>query len=295
MNDSIRLGRIRGIPVGLHWSLFVFAAVVATNLAGFFFPTFAPGLGRGLYLAAGAVAALLLAASILAHEFGHALVARRHGVGTNGITLWLLGGVARLTAEPRTPRHAFDIAVAGPLVSVALAAAAGTSAVVGAVVGLPTIVVATLGYLGIVNLGLALFNMLPALPLDGGRALQAWKWHRNGDREVATVEAAGIGRRIGQGIIGIGMLQLLMGGGNGLWTAALGLFVLVQANGERRRAERVIAARNRPRTTFDPLAFLRTVVGGPIPSAPTPGPAPRRPVAPAEIIVIEPQDVRRTP
>ena len=291
MNDSIRLGRISGIPVGLHWSLLVFGVVVATNLAGFFFPTFAPGASSAVLLAAGAIAAALLSLSILAHEFGHALVARHHGVGTNGITLWMLGGVARLTGEPRTPRHAFDIAVAGPLVSVAIAAAAGLSAVVSAVVGLPTLVVAVLGYLGAVNLGLAVFNMLPALPLDGGRALQAWKWHRNGDREVATVEAAQIGRRVAQGMIGLGMLQLFLGAGNGLWTAALGLFVLWQANGERRRAERIIAARNRPQAAFDPLAFLRMVMQGPATGSPgTPGP---RQAAPAEIIVIDPEDVRR--
>ncbi len=292
MNDSIRLGRIKDIPVGLHWSLFVFGAVVATNLARFLFPTFAPGAGAGVLLIAGVAAAALLAVSILAHEFGHALMARHHGVGTNGITLWMLGGVARLNGEPRTPRHAFNIAVAGPLVSVGVAVAAGLSAVIAAVVGLPALVVAVLGYLGVVNLGLAVFNMLPALPLDGGRALQAWKWHRNGDREVATVEAAQIGRRVAQAMIGLGMLQLFLGAGNGLWTAALGLFVLFQANGERKRAERIIAARNRPQAPFDPLAFLRMVMQGPAPTAPTP-PGPRR-AAPAEIIVIDPEDVRRT-
>jgi Zn-dependent protease len=290
MNDSIRLGRIQGIPVGLHWSIFVFAAVVATNLASFFFPTFAPGLSAPVYLLAGAAAAVLLSLSILAHEFGHALVARRHGVGTSGITLWMLGGVARLTDQPRTPRHSFNIAVAGPIVSVAIAAAAGLSAIGAFAVSLPAIIVATLGYLGVINLGLAVFNMLPALPLDGGRALQAWKWHRNGDREVATVEAAVIGRRAGFALSAIGLVQLFSGAGNGLFTIGLGLFVAMQANGERRRAEHAIAMRNRPAPAFDPMTILRTIMQGPAPA----GAQPARPPAPADLIVIDPDDVRRT-
>ena len=285
MTDSIRLGRVSGIPVGLHWSLGVFAALVAANLAQYFFPQFAPGLAGPIYLFAGIAAAFLLAGSILAHELGHALVARRGGVGTDGITLWLLGGVARLTAQPRTPRHAFEIAVAGPLVSVALGAASGALALGAYLAGFPALVVALLGYLGAVNGLLAAFNMIPALPLDGGRALQAWKWSRGGDSDVATIEAAKVGRTIGFVLVGLGLLQLGSGFGNGLWTALIGLFVLTQARRERIRAEQMIALR-RGRTA-DPFAILRQIL-----LAQRPAPAPAQGVADAELIVIEPDSPR---
>lgn len=288
MSHSIRLGRIAGIRVGLHWSVAIFAAFISWNLATLYFPEFAPGHSGIVYALSGLAAAVLLGASILAHELGHSLVALRRGVPIRSITLWLMGGVAHMGREARTPRHAFEIAAAGPAVSVAVAVAAGLGAITAAVVGLGALTVATLGYLALVNAGLALFNLIPALPLDGGRILHAWKWHRGGDREVATVDAARIGRMFGFGIIAFGLFQLFAGTGSGLWSILLGLFVLGQAGAERRRAQRRIAQRNRP--AMPPIAAMleRLLRSGP--AAPGPGfgptmrPTPRSPRGDADVI-----------
>lgn len=261
MSHSLRLGRIAGIRVGLHWSVAIFAAFISWNLATLYFPEFAPGHSGLTYALSGFVAAALLGASILAHELGHSLVALRRGVPIRSITLWLMGGVAHMGREARTPRHAFEIAAAGPAVSVAVAIGSGLAAIGAAATGLGALVVATLGYLALVNAGLALFNLIPALPLDGGRILHAWKWHKGGDREVATVDAARIGRLFGFAIIGFGFFQMFAGAGSGIWSILLGLFVLGQAAAERRRAQHRIAMRNRP--PVPPLVaalqrFLRT-------------------------------------
>lgn len=272
MSDSLRLGRFRGISIGLHWSVAIFAAFISWNLARIYFPAFAPGHSGGTYLAAGLIAATLLAGSILAHELGHALVAIRHGIGINGITLWLMGGVARLESEARTPRHAFEIAAAGPAVSFAVALGSAVAAGFSSFIGLGALVTATLGYLALVNVGLGVFNLIPALPLDGGRILHAWKWHKGGDREVATVDAAKIGRLLGMGIVGFGVVQLLTGIGSGLWGILVGLFVMRQAKAERRHAERRIALRQRPAMPqwFSLLQRLATTSSSSGPAAPGP-------------------------
>jgi len=273
VSNTITLGRLRGISIGIHWSVAFFAAFVAWNLATFFYPEFAPGYDGLTYALWGFVAAASLSGSILAHELGHATTAQRRGIGIDGITLWLLGGVARMKRQADTPRDAFAIAAAGPAVSVGLALIAGGLAIGSALVAASPLVVATLGYLALVNAGLALFNMLPALPLDGGRILQSWKWHRGGDREVATVDAARIGRLFGFALVGLGLAQLFGGLGNGLWTIMLGFFVATRARAEGRHAERVIAMRNRRASSpFTPLYQLieRMVSSEPRRPAPIP-------------------------
>ena len=262
MTDSIRLGRIAGIKVGLHWSVAIFGLFIAWNLSQFFFPEFAPGHTSTTYFAVSLLGAAALGASILAHELGHATVAVRRGVGIDGITLWVMGGVARMTSEPRTPRHAFEIAAAGPAVSVVAAVATGIVAGVGSAAGLGALSVWFFGWLALVNGALALFNLIPALPLDGGRILHAWKWHRGGDREIATVRAAKLGRAFGRAMFVLAAFQLWTDSGNGLWTGLLGLFVISQANADRRRAEHRIAMRNRPTTA--PLLSLLRLFGGPV-------------------------------
>lgn len=269
VSNSMTLGRINGIHIGLHWSVAIFATFVAYNLASFFFPEFAPGFGSLTYALAGFTAAGLLAGSILAHELGHATTALRRGIGVDGITLWLLGGVARMDAQANKPMDAFAIAAAGPAVSVAIAVGAAGGAIGGSLLGVSSLIVATLGYLAVVNAGLALFNLIPALPLDGGRILQAWKWHKGGDREVATVDAAKIGRLFGFALVGAGLLQLFGGLGNGFFTVMIGFFVASRAKAEGRQAERMIAMRNR--STAPPLLqMLGRLFGGPSQAAPIP-------------------------
>ncbi len=186
-NGSLHLGRYVGIPVRAHWSMALIAVLFGVSLAGTF------------GLVAGIIAVVAFFVSILAHEFGHALVARRYGVETESIDLWALGGVARLDREPPTPRADGLIAVAGPLVSLAIGVVA-----LGAGVLVSSGVVA---WVGVVNLLLAVFNMLPGAPLDGGRVLRAIRWSRTGNKYRAMRDAGNAGRVLGWslGIIGVAL------------------------------------------------------------------------------------------
>lgn len=235
MRSSFRLGAVSGIPIGLHWSIALIAGIFGVTLAGTILPVAAPGYVSIAYLAVAAAVTLALLASIVAHELGHSLVAQRNNVGVAGITLFALGGVARLEREPDTPGSAARIAIAGPVVSVAIGIAALVGGVAAGAVGASTLVVAGLTWLGLVNLTLAVFNMLPALPLDGGRVLQAALWKRSGDRNQATAAAASVGRYIGWAIVAFGAWQFITAG-SGLWTMVIGWFIITSAKAEGFRA-----------------------------------------------------------
>ncbi|RSM85265.1 site-2 protease family protein [Kibdelosporangium aridum] len=235
MKATIRLGRIAGVPVGLHWSVFGIAALLLVGLAAEL-PRAFPGRWPGWYLLAAVLAIGLFVLSLLAHELSHAVVARRNGVKVEGITLWLLGGVARFGGEALTPGAEFRIAVVGPAVSAVTAAGffllswlteAGELFMLGAGV---------FGYLAWINLLLAAFNLIPAAPLDGGRVLRAAVWRWRGDRLIATVWAARAGRGFGFLLIGFGLFRALSGTGFGLWWVLLGLFVATMAGAEEHQA-----------------------------------------------------------
>src|SRR5215211_5691378 len=205
MTASLRFGRVAGIPVGASWSALLIALLIAWGLAGQVLPAQAPGLVPGVYWLAGLAGAGLFLGSLLAHEVGHALVAHRAGLRVRGITLWLLGGVALLEDEPVSPRDELRVALVGPAVSLALA--------------------------------VALFNLLPAAPLDGGRVLRGLLWRRSGDRARASVVAATAGQWVGAGLIGYGLLGTLTGWGFGsLWTVLVGWFLVAAARQERDHA-----------------------------------------------------------
>src|ERR671914_596969 len=151
MTASFRFGRVAGIPVGANWSVLLIGGLIALSLATTILPAQVPGLApAGYWLAAGLGAGLFLA-SLLAHEVGHAVVARRAGLRVRGITLWLLGGVAQLEDEPATPREGFRGAAAGPAVSLALAAGFGLAAAALAVAGGPAVAVAVAAWLAVGN------------------------------------------------------------------------------------------------------------------------------------------------
>lgn len=232
------LGTFRHMTIGVHWSLLVFGIFAVANLSGGILPALVPNYSGGVYLIVAILAAVGLFGSILLHELGHAVVAQNADVEVDGITLWLLGGVARLKSAPTTAGDAFRIAAAGPAVSVVLSILGGALAGTLQAVGASSIVVVLFAYLGIINLSLALFNLIPALPLDGGRIAQAYLWHRDGDRLDATIAAAKLGRGLGWVGVGIGLVQLFAGVGTGFWTILLAFFVLRGANTERRAAER---------------------------------------------------------
>ena len=232
MTDSFRLGRIAGVEVGFNWSLLVIFALLVWSLRSAVFPDQNPGLADGTYLAMAVAATLLFFASILLHELGHAVQAQREGMEIDGITLWLFGGVARFKGVFPSAGAEFRIAIAGPLVSLVLGVAFVGAALL--VTGAEAIdgIAAWLGY---INFALLLFNLLPALPLDGGRVLRSALWRARGDFGWATRIAASIGRGFGFLFIAGGLaLFILHGAFSGAWLAFIGWFLLGAASAENR-------------------------------------------------------------
>jgi Zn-dependent protease len=231
---SLRFGRIAGIPVGASWSVLLIAGLIAWSLAGSLLPAQVPGLAPAAYWLAGLAGAGLFLGSLLAHEVGHALVARRAGLRVRSITLWLLGGVAQLEDEPATPGDELRVALVGPAVSLALAVAFGLAAVVLSLAALPAVAVAVAAWLAVGNAALAVFNLLPAAPLDGGRVLRGLLWRRHGSRVRASVTATRAGVWVGAGLVAYGLLGAFTGWGIGtLWTALVGWFLMSAARQER--------------------------------------------------------------
>jgi Zn-dependent protease len=232
VNDSYSLGRIAGVRIGVNWSVLLLLALLMWTLATGIFPSTNEGLGDDTYFAMAVVASLAFFGSILLHELGHAVQALRDGMTIDGITLWVFGGVARFTGMFPSAGAEFRIAVAGPLVSLGLGGAFLGAA---AVPGLPEPVDAVCAWLGFINIALLVFNLLPALPLDGGRMLRAALWQWKGDLHAATRLAAGAGRVIAIALIGLGILMFIFQGAfSGAWLAVIGWFLLQAAGAEAR-------------------------------------------------------------
>jgi Zn-dependent protease/CBS domain-containing protein len=228
LHASFTVGRVAGVEIGINWSWFVVVWLILWSLGFVVFPEEVPGLSDGVYAAMAVVATVLFFASLLLHELGHAVVARREGMEIAGITLWLFGGVARFTGMFPSARAELRIALAGPAVSLVLG---------GLFVGLsqlplPSAVDGVVAWLGWINLILLAFNMLPALPLDGGRVLRALLWQSSGDFTRATRAAGSLGRIFGYGLTALGVLLVLAGGLGGLWFVVLGLFLAGAAEAE---------------------------------------------------------------
>ena len=228
--STVSLGRIAGIEVGLNWSWLLIVTLIIASLGFEVFPAENPGLSDGTYAAMAVGGALLFFVSLFLHELGHALQARRDGVEIEGITLWLFGGVARFRGMFPSAGAEFRIAIAGPLVTLVLGAAFLSAA---RLLALPAAVDGVVTWLGAVNLFLLAFNMLPALPLDGGRVLRATVWHLRGDFTQATRFAGNLGRAIGQVMVGFGVLSALVyAAPGGLWLALIGWFLIAAATSE---------------------------------------------------------------
>lgn len=236
MRTSFRLGRAFGIEIGANWTWLIVFGLIVWSLGTSVFPSQEKGLGHGTYWVMAAVAAVAFFASILLHELGHALVARREGVEIEGITLWLFGGLARLRDFMPSAGAEFRIAVGGPLVSVAIAT---TLLLVAALSSLPKAVAGTVFWVGYINAALLVFNLIPALPLDGGRILHSGLWAWRGNLVWATQVGAAIGRGFGALMIAAGVASLFFGvGTGGLWLAFIGWFLTMAAQAE---AQQVIA------------------------------------------------------
>ena len=230
---AIRLGRVFGIEVGLDWSwLFIFLLITFSLAQGFVAGD--EGWTRTQSWVGALFASLLFFSSILLHEFGHSLTSKALGLPVRSITLFIFGGLARLSGEPKRPRDEFLIAAAGPAVSVVLGLLfLGVSAVLSADSAVGSVLSGVLGWVGIVNLVLAGFNLVPGFPLDGGRLLRSVVWRVTGDFERATVVAAATGAAFAYFLIGAGILTALIGGAlfNGLWFVFIGWFLLTAAQG----------------------------------------------------------------
>lgn len=221
---ALRIGRVLGIDLRLDTSWFVIFILISWSLASNTFPLGHPGWAAGRYWLLALATSLLFFASVVAHELGHSVVAQATGVPVRDITLFLFGGVATLGREPRRPRDELLIALAGPAVSLALAAGFGALWRLGGTVGAPLHALA--GWLAMVNLSLALFNLLPGFPLDGGRVFRALVWGLTGDLRRATRIAASLGRIVAFGFIAWGVWQIFAGNwGGGLWIAFIGWFL----------------------------------------------------------------------
>jgi len=231
MDGNFTIGRFGGIEVRLNWSLLAIFALIVWSLTDGVFPSQNPGLSHGTYLAMGIVAALLFLASILLHELGHSWVARREGIEVDSITLWLFGGVSQFKGRFTSPGAEFRVAVSGPLVSIAL----GVLFVLIALAHPPSAVDGVAAWLGYINLILAVFNLLPASPLDGGRVLHAALWRARGDFAWATRVASEIGQGFGYLFIALGLAMFIFQGSfSGAWLAFIGWYLLQGARAEAR-------------------------------------------------------------
>lgn len=220
---GIPLGKIFGIPIGLDYSWFVIFALLTWMLAGSYYPEEFKQWPPLLYWVTGAITAIMLFVSVLLHELGHSVIALRYKVPVRGITLFLFGGVAQIGAEPPSAIAEFFIAIAGPIVSFALATIFyALQPLVGGIE--PLLAVAK--YLAYINLALVLFNLIPGYPLDGGRVLRAVMWAITDNMDRATLIAANTGRFFAFCLIFVGVAQIFSGNlGGGLWVALIGWFL----------------------------------------------------------------------
>jgi Zn-dependent protease/CBS domain-containing protein len=228
---GFRLGSIFGIEIRIDYSWFVIFFLVLWTLTRGVFPTSYPGQEPLVYLVMGTVGTLLLFTSLLAHELSHSLLSRSRDLPVEGITLFMFGGMAHASGEFKSPDDEFVIAGVGPLSSLGIAALFWLIARAGIELGLPPAVLAVASYLALINLVLAVFNLFPGFPLDGGRLLRALVWKRTGDLRRATRVATNGGKILGYLLMVLGLLNLF--GGNpvgGLWLLLIGWFIRFAAD-----------------------------------------------------------------
>jgi Zn-dependent protease len=241
---SLQLARVFGIRIGVDVSWFIVLFLIIWQLTGYYGDV-APG-SNAFVLAT--VSALAFFLSILLHELGHAVVAIRNGIPIEGIDLWMFGGVAKLGRDTDSPGVEFRVAIAGPIVTLAIAAIcfglgvaiSNANQVIDSSqfneAGVRGATTAVLGYLASINILVLVFNLIPGFPLDGGRIARAIVWWRTGDRNRATRFAARLGRGVGWLMVGVGAVMLITGRFGGLWLAFIGYFLAQAARSAEAQA-----------------------------------------------------------
>jgi Zn-dependent protease len=263
--QSIPLGRILGIPLRLDYSWFVIFVLLTWTLATSYYPTEFPHWPIAQYWLLGAVTAILLFASVVLHELGHSVVARHYHISVRKITLLVFGGVAEIAAEPPSATAEFWIAIAGPIVSLGLAV---LFSLLQPLVAAFSPLLALAKYLAVINGSLALFNLVPGFPLDGGRVFRALVWGATHDLRRATRIAANLGRVIAFGFMIVGVVQVVNGNFGGLWIIAIGWFLESAASTQilRQRVQDLLAghhvadAMSRSYSTIAPDVPVQQVV-----------------------------------
>src|SRR5436309_5201101 len=245
--NPIKLFKILGFAIRIDPSWFIVAALVTWQLSTLALPVWVPGRPAAVYWVAGVVAAFAYFLSVVLHELSHALVARRYGLEMRGITLFIFGGVAEMPREPPTAQAELLIAAAGPAASFGISLAFGAGYAVATAAGLPAMAAAVCGLLGGLNAMLALFNLVPAFPLDGGRVLRAVLWGWSGSLRRATRIASGVGAGFGLLLVGLGLISTVRGSWSGLWLVLVGFFV-----------------RNAAQASYQQLLLRRALEGEPV-------------------------------
>lgn len=225
-SHGITLFSVGGVAVRIDYSWLLIFVLVLWSLTAGYFPQVHPGYSFWTYAAVGLVATLLFFASVLVHELSHAFVANRLGQHVREITLFVFGGMAHLSEESRSPSNEMKVAGIGPVTSIALGVLFWLVALLLEAANVDSLWTGVFGYLATINIALAIFNLLPGFPLDGGRLARAWFWYRSGDLRQATARAASWGSSIAIGLMVFGALQIFAGAlVGGFWLILIGLFL----------------------------------------------------------------------
>ena len=231
LGKGLRIGRIAGITISIDYSWFVIFVLFVFLLGSAYLPIIVPGIPRVLYWVAAVFTTLLFFISVLVHEMSHSVIARRHGIPVNNITLFIFGGVSQMEDEPGTPQDEFRMAIAGPLASVGVAVVFFALAIV-AVALRSRLLYASFTYLWFINVALAVFNMIPAYPMDGGRVFRSILWGSIHDLRRATYIASVTGQTFGWILILLGVGSIFIPSirnFSSIWLALIGWFVISAA------------------------------------------------------------------
>ena len=236
---SVNIGRILGIPIRIHWTLWLVFLLISWSLAVSYLPATYPSLNATTDWIVGIVSAIVLFISVLVHELSHSYIAKKNGLPIARITLFFFGGVSELASEPQDASLEVRMAAAGPLTSFAIGAALGVLWYVGPLVSFPLAVIAVLGYNALINVALGAFNLIPAFPLDGGRVLRGSLWRSEHDLLRATRNATRVSEILSLLMIAAGLLLVVTTADfvNGIWITFLGWFIRSGAESSLRQTQ----------------------------------------------------------